>query len=259
VFFHAHPDDETLLTGGTMARLAAEGNRVVLVVATAGERGLTDDRVSPGETLGEVRMCELQAGAAVLGCARVVGLGYADSGSDEIRPVPGTFAAADVGDVAARLAALLRDENAELLTIYDPRGGYGHPDHVQVHRVGAAAARLAGTPCLLEATLDRDRLLRGVRLVSRLPGVRFDVGRLAGSYTRGDEITHRVDVRDFAAVKRHALAAHASQRTGGRDLRTLEVLLRLPLPVFRWALGAEWFVDRAMPAGHRSTHPFAPR
>jgi LmbE family N-acetylglucosaminyl deacetylase len=253
VFFHAHPDDETLLTGGTMARLAAEGDRVVLVVATAGERGLSG---GPSGNLGELRMRELQASAAALGCAQVVGLGYADSGSDGTPPRAGSFAAADVAHAAARLATLLRDEGAELLTIYDPRGGYGHPDHVQVHRVGAEAARLAGTPRVLEATVDRDRLLRGVRLVACLPGMRFDAEQLAGSYTGRGEITHRVDVRAFAAAKRAALAAHASQRTGGRGPRTLEVLLRLPIPVFRWALGTEWFVDRTMPVGARATHPF---
>jgi hypothetical protein len=128
VFFHAHPDDETLLTGGTMARLAAEGDRVVLVVATAGERGLTG---GSGDNLGEVRMRELQASAAAPGCARVVGLGYADSGSDGTPPRSGSFAAADVAHAAARLAALLRDEDAELLTIYDPRGAPSRRPHVR--------------------------------------------------------------------------------------------------------------------------------
>ena len=161
-----------------------------------------------------------------------------------------------MAQTAARLATLLRDEGADLLTIYDPRGGSGHPGHLQVHRVGAEAARLAGTPRVLEATVDRDRLLRGVRLVACLPGMRLDAEQLAGSYTGRGEITHRVDVRAFAAAKRAALAAHASQRTGGRGPRTLEVLLRLPIPVFRWALGTEWFVDRTMPVGARATHPF---
>ncbi|MFD0890019.1 PIG-L deacetylase family protein, partial [Streptosporangium algeriense] len=78
VFFHAHPDDEALLTAGTMAMLAAQGHRVVLVVATSGELGQAD--LEPGEALGAARMAELYRSAAALGCARVVNLGYGDSG-----------------------------------------------------------------------------------------------------------------------------------------------------------------------------------
>jgi LmbE family N-acetylglucosaminyl deacetylase len=254
VFLHAHPDDEALLTGGTMARLAAEGERVVLVVATAGERGLTGlEGADPG-SLQQVRLRELHASAAALGCARVVELGYADSGGPGAAPGPGAFATADPTEATERVAAVLREEDAVLLTVYDPVGGYGHPDHVQVHRVGTAAARLAGTR-VLEATVDRDLLLRGARLVSHLPGVAFDVAALARSYASRSEITHRVDVRAFARAKRRALAAHVSQRTGGAGTRTVEVLLRLPFPVFRRVLGTEWYVDRAAAPGRRSTHP----
>jgi LmbE family N-acetylglucosaminyl deacetylase len=256
VFLHAHPDDEALLTGGTMARLAAEGERVVLVVATAGGHGLTGlEGAGRGAPLEQVRLRELQASAAALGCARVVELGYADSGGLGATPGPGSFATADPTDAAERVAAVLREEDAALLTVYDPVGGYGHPDHVQVHRVGTDAARLAGTPRVLEATVDRDLLLRGARLVSHLPGVAFDVAALAGSYASRSEITHRVDVCAFARAKRRALAAHVSQRTGGAGTRTVEVLLRLPFPVFRRVLGTEWYVDRGAAPGRRSTHP----
>ncbi|MFD0658923.1 PIG-L deacetylase family protein [Thermocatellispora tengchongensis] len=170
VFFHAHPDDEALLTSGTMAMLAAQGYRVVLVVATAGERGLAD--LAPGDALGEARMEELYKSAALLGCARVVRLGYADSGLSETGGVAedrpdNAFIDADSEEAAQRLAAVLKEENAELVTIYDPAGGYGHPDHVQVHRVGKRAAEIAGTPIVLEATVNRDPLLRALRLASR--------------------------------------------------------------------------------------------
>jgi LmbE family N-acetylglucosaminyl deacetylase len=165
------------------------------------------------------------------------------------------FAAVDVAEAAARLATVLREEEAVLLTVYDPVGGYGHRDHVKVHRVGTAAARLAGTPRVLEATVDRDLLLRGVRWVSRLPGVALDVGALTTAYAAGSEITHRVDVRRFARAKRRAMAAHASQRSGGRAPRTLQLLLWLPFPVFRRVLGTEWFIDRATGARPGSTHP----
>jgi LmbE family N-acetylglucosaminyl deacetylase len=244
VFFHAHPDDEALLTAGTMARLAAEGHRVVLVVATAGERGLAAP--GAGGPLGEVRTEELHASALALGCARVEILGYRDSGLRG--DVPGGFAAADIDAAAARLAAILREENADLLTVYDPAGGYGHPDHVQVHRVGGAAARLAGTRVVLEATVDRDLLLRALRLVSLV--YRFPPGFVSGferAYVSGAEITHRVRVGRYAAAKRAAMAAHATQATGGDAVRTLAWLLRLPRPLFRVVFGTEWYVRRDRP------------
>ncbi len=174
VFFHAHPDDEALFTSGTMARLAAEGHRVVLVVATAGDQGLAAPESitsstsstsgttgTPGTAaprLGDVRLAELRASAAALGVARVEHLGYADSGLDgraEPTWAP-AFVRADADEAAGRLAALLAEERADLVTTYDPAGGYGHPDHVRVHQVGARAAELAGTPTVLEATVDRD-------------------------------------------------------------------------------------------------------
>jgi LmbE family N-acetylglucosaminyl deacetylase len=245
VFFHAHPDDEVLLTGGTMARLAAAGRRVVLVIATMGERGLTAGDGHPdGVALGRLRMRELAVSAAGLGCARVLWLGYRDSGSGPSPPPPGdSFAAADVDDAAARLASVLSLEAAELLTIYDPAGGYGHLDHVQVHRVGLRAAELAGTPHVWEATVDRDLLLRAARLVSRWPGITFDPAPLAQMYVAGADITHRVNVRRFARAKHRAMAAHATQRRGSETRRLLDVLVSLPHPVFRLALGTEWFVD----------------
>jgi LmbE family N-acetylglucosaminyl deacetylase len=240
VFFHAHPDDEALLTAGTMARLAAEGHRVVLVVATAGERGLAAPGAGP---FGEVRTAELRASARALGYARGEMLGYRDSGLTG--DAPGGFAAADTDAAAARLAAVLREENADLLTVYDPAGGYGHPDHVQVHRVGVAAARLAGTRVVLEATVDRDLLLRALRLVSLV--YRFPPGFVGGferSYAPGARITHRVRVGRYTGAKRAAMAAHATQATGGDAVRTLAWLLRLPRPLFRVVLGTEWYVRR---------------
>jgi LmbE family N-acetylglucosaminyl deacetylase len=234
VFFHAHPDDEALLTGGTMARLAKEGHRVVLAVATAGERGLSAHHPN----LGAARTEEAHASARVLGCARVEFLGYPDSGLDG----RDGFARADVCEAAEKLAALLHEEHADLLTAYDPGGGYGHPDHVQVHRVGALAAELAGTPRVWEATVDRTLLLRGLKL-ARLAR-RFDLAPFERAYTARHEITHSVDVKRYAHVKRAAMAAHATQTTGGESTRTLAALLKLPPPLFKVVLGTEWYVER---------------
>lgn len=249
VFFHAHPDDEALLTAGTMARLAARGRRVVLVVATAGERGLAAPAPG-GNGLGDRRMAELHRSAGLLGCARVVCLGYGDSGLDGSAVAqpgePQPFASADVEQAAVRLSEVLVEERAQLVTGYDAAGGYGHPDHLQVHRVAARAASLAGTPALLEATVDRDLLLRVLRLVStvyRFPPD-FDRAAFEHAYTPAHHITHRVDVRRFAAAKRASMAAHVSQTGGGDGVRTLAALLRLPVPLFRWVLGTEWYVRR---------------
>jgi LmbE family N-acetylglucosaminyl deacetylase len=246
VAFHAHPDDEALLTAGTLARAAAEGHRVVLVVATAGEAGL----VSGGRTgpaLGTRRRAELDRSAAALGVARVEVLGYADSGMRAEAGGAEAFARADVDEAAGRLAQILVDESADVLTIYDPAGGYGHPDHVQVTRVGARAAQLAGTPSVLEATVDRSALQRVLRLVHRLPGIPADFApqRFDRAFSAPDELTHCVDVRRYAGAKRAAMAAHVSQAVADEGTRTLAVLLRLPGPLFRLALGREWFVERS--------------
>ncbi|MCW2878169.1 MAG: LmbE family protein [Sphaerisporangium sp.] len=265
VFFHAHPDDEALLTAGTMAMLAAEGHRVVLVVATAGERGLAE--LPHGDELGEARTAELYESAAVLGVARVVLLGYGDSGLGEgggvgdgvgdDRPA-NAFIDADIEEAAQRLAAVLKEESSDLLTIYDPAGGYGHPDHVQVYRVGQRAAGIAGTPVLLEATVNRDPLLRGLRLAQRFYTFppEFDVRSFERAYSPGEVITHRVNVRRFVKVKRASMTAHASQASGGDGDRTLGVMLKIPGPLYRLVFGTEWYVRRDLPPGTRMRHPF---
>ncbi|WP_433218992.1 PIG-L family deacetylase [Dactylosporangium sp. CS-047395] len=237
--FHAHPDDETLLTGGTLARAAAEGHRVVLVTATLGEAGLA----TPGADLGSRRHAELMAAATALGCARVVALGYADSGLDSAADVTGArFADAPVSEAAERLAAIVREEHADVLTGYDANGGYGHPDHIQVHKVARAAAALTDV-VLFEATVDRARLrtvLAVLRVAGRLlPSLPF--GDPARVFTARRDITHVVDVRRYERQKRAAMRAHASQTEGGSGVRTLALLSRLPGPLFRAVCGREWF------------------
>ena len=132
-----------------------------------------------GATLATARHAELLASAAALGCARVEWLGYADSGLPADPADPEAFANADVEAAAERLAALLREEQVDVLTVYDRNGGYGHPDHVQVHRVGTRAAELAGTPVVLEATVPAGRvraLLRVLRLVGHPLGSSAPLG-----------------------------------------------------------------------------------
>ena len=241
VAFHAHPDDEALLTGGYLAARAAHGDRVVLVVATDGGAGLADPTF---RDLGVTRVRELDEAARHLGVARVVRLGYADSGMAHSPTTgEGRFVDADPEQAARRLADILDVEAADVLTGYDARGGYGHPDHVQVHRVARLAQGIATQrPRLLEATRDRTLLVRGIRLtrpVARaFPGITLPGTAI---YSARDEITHRVDVRPYLPNKRAALAAHASQTTGG--VRTIGVLLRLPPWITRRLLGVECFVE----------------
>jgi LmbE family N-acetylglucosaminyl deacetylase len=245
--FHAHPDDEALLTGGTLAKAAAHGHRVVLVTATNGERGLAGPEDGRGAALADRRLAELHASATALGCARVVALGYADSG---LRPDPhdrDAFANVDVREAASRVAALLREEDADVLLVYDRNGGYGHPDHVQVHRVGSLAARMASTPAVLEATVSAS-LFRAVLRLLRLVGDTLGTSAPLGTrhvFSRRDEITHRVRVHRHLGPKRMAMSAHASQRrAAGQQPRVLDRMLRLPRPLFGLVFGVEWYVEQ---------------
>ncbi len=239
VAFHAHPDDEVLLTGGTLAKLAAEGHRVVIVVATDGSMGQALDR----------RLAELRASADTLGAARVVHLGYADSGHGPVLlpdpPGRTRFARADLDEAAARLAVILREENAGLLLSYDAAGGYGHRDHIKVHQVGARAAQLAGGVRVLEATWPRQfypRLYLAAGLGRLVDRYRPWAAGMAGSPRAA--ITHRVNVRQYAAQKQAALVAHRSQHSGsGRAVRLMRLMIRLPVPVFRVLFGYEWFSE----------------
>jgi len=238
VAFHAHPDDEALTTGGTLAKAAAEGHRVVLVTATDGAVGLASSQYAG--TLADTRRAELHESARLLGVARVEMLGYADSGLGPVRPAdpPGQvcFNRTAVLEVAERLAEHLREESAQVLLSYDRNGGYGHPDHVQVHRVGALAASLAGTPRLLEVSVDPR--------VARVMAPRgFHVERVP-------DATHAVDVRPWIEVKRAAIRAHRSQLTSGGWLpRNNDILTRLPRRVLEMAIGWERYVDPSWPAG----------
>jgi LmbE family N-acetylglucosaminyl deacetylase len=249
VAFHAHPDDEVLWTGGTLARLAASGRRVIVVVACAGGLG-TGPAAHPA-----TRLAELRVSAARLGVARVVHLGYADSGHGPLLfpdpPGQVRFARADPGEAASRLAAVIAGEQASLLLSYDRHGGNGHRDHVRVHQVAARAAELraaSGQPLrVLEATAPRELaalVAAPARLLRLMAGP--DAAVIRAGFTPRAAIAHRVNVRRFAAAKQAALAAHRSQVHGsGRNARVFRVLVKLPVPVFGWLCGREWFAEPA--------------
>jgi LmbE family N-acetylglucosaminyl deacetylase len=153
------------------------------------------------------------------------------------------------------LARILEEERADVLTVYDPNGVYGHPDHVQVHRVGVRAGELARTPRVVEGTMNRDHVLRLIRVAADVfdsvdPGDRpteEEVGELG---VRESEITVAVDVREYALRKRHALAQHASQ------VPPDSFFLGIPDDAFVEAFGYEWFIRRDAPPGVQETDVF---
>ena len=256
VCFHAHPDDEAMSTGGSIARASADGHRVVLVVATNGEHGERPDDLGPGESLVERRRAETAASAAALGVARIVWLGYEDSGMTgwAQNESPGSFLQADVDEAASRLADVLVEEAADVVTVYDWHGNYGHPDHIKVHHVGHRAAELAGTPRVFEATINRDEVIRFVEAARErgdgltAPGGADDFDP-TGPADDGNplgmaeaEITLAVDVSAFVAQKRASLACHRSQVTD------TSFFLQMPDEVFAVAFGTEWFIEKGVEA-----------
>lgn len=247
VCFHAHPDDESMTTGGSMARAVAEGHRVVLVIATNGELGEVPDDLEPGETLLDRRRRESEASAAALGVHRLEWLGYKDSGMTgwEQNNDPASLWQTPVEEAAQRLATILRDENADVVTVYDWHGNYGHPDHVQVHRIGHRAAEIAGVTRVFEATMNRDSMRRFFEM-ARDAGEKFgpededwdpdgpaDDGNPFG--TPESELTHAVDVSGFVAHKRASISCHKSQVTDAG------FFMSMPDEAFAAAFGTEWF------------------
>ena len=254
VTFHAHPDDESIACGGVMRKAADEGHRVVLVIATRGEHGeVPDGFLAPGEQLWERRVIETQAAAAVLGVQRVEFLGYHDSGmmGEPTNDLPGSFWTASVEEAAERLAVILREEKADVLTIYDDNGGYGHPDHIQVHRVGRRAGEIADTPRVYQSTGNKDHMKRGMSefaVMAREAGLELPDADDGNTYGKPEaEITGSVDVTAYSAQKRAAMRAHASQ------ISEESFFLAMPDRAFDYVFGIEWFIREGQGPGITET------
>ena len=246
VFVHAHPDDEALLTAGTMARATSEGHRVVLVVATDGAAGLTSQEFQ--DDLAGTRLAEVEASARALGVARTVTLGYPDSGLHG--DVPGGFAQVGRFTIAKRIAGDLRRGGRRrprrlrpVRRLRAPRPRPGAP--LGAHGGGPVRTRRPGCsrrPC--PASPSRAPRISPPRCGSRPPSSRpseFDT-----AWTPRADITHRVDVRAHLAAKDASLRAHSSQAAADGTTRTLAVLTRLPRPLQALILGTEYYV--AVPA-----------
>ena len=263
VCFHAHPDDEAIATGGTMARAHADGHRVVLVAATDGAHGEVPDDLVAEETLADRRRAETEASARELGVDRVEFLGYTDSGMTgwDQNHHDGSFWQADVDEAARRLVDILVEESADVLTIYDWHGGYGHPDHIQVHRVGCRAEELARDRLpglrVVESTMNRDEMRRGVALARELgmdalgpdgddfdPDGPMDDGNPMG--TPESELTLGVDVTAYVDRKRASIAAHRSQVSDS------SFFLEMSPELFAQAFGREWYIEHDRAPGLRT-------
>jgi N-acetyl-1-D-myo-inositol-2-amino-2-deoxy-alpha-D-glucopyranoside deacetylase len=229
---HPHPDDEAIACGGVLARAAATGVHTVVVTCTGGEEGENLAGIDlAGEPLTVHRRRELAAALAALGVAEHHWLGYRDSGmaGSPANDHPDSFHRADVEEAARRLAVLLRRHRPQVVVSDDERGTYGHPDHVQAHRVTVRAVALAADPAAdvpgapwqvakrYVHTLGRARVLDGHRalVAAGLPSPFGDAEvhdvAAIGFGTPDDAITTEVDVRPWLAAKRAALAAHRSQ------------------------------------------------
>lgn len=248
--FHAHPDDESIGTGGSIARAVGEGHRAVIVMATDGRHGETPEDLEHGETLVDRRRAETEASANVLGAHEVRWLGYHDSGMTgwPQNEIAEAFIRADVDAAARRLADILVEVGADVMTCYDWHGGYGHPDHIQVHRVGHEAVRIAAERGrhirLLESTMNRthlSELMRAAGVSDFDPEGPADDGNPFGS-TR-DEITMAVDVTPYLEAKRASIACHASQVSDS------SMFLQMPAEMFAAAFGTEWFIEAGRPGG----------
>lgn len=244
LFLHAHPDDESIFTGGTMLRLADAGWRVVLVVATGGELGENSPVGAHGRDLAKVRREETEEAAALLGVARVHFLGYRDSGlaGALANDHPECLWQCDRAEAAAVVAGLCGEEGADSLVTYDELGIYGHPDHVAVHGIGRAAAGLARLGTWYEATVDREylhfvetHLVEEAALAGDLGLVRSHLG------VPSVLVSTVVDVRGRLAEKRAAMAAHRSQ------LPESASALQLGMDHFAEVYGFEWYVRTGPP------------
>jgi N-acetyl-1-D-myo-inositol-2-amino-2-deoxy-alpha-D-glucopyranoside deacetylase len=230
--FHAHPDDEVISTGGSLSMYAERGEQVVVVTATDGAEGEIhnyDDPDAIRPRLAEVRADEIRAALDVLGVKHHEFLGYRDSGmmGTEANDHPDAFWRADFMEATGRLVSLIRKYRPEVLVIYDPFGGYGHPDHINVHRIGmaafAGAADLGRFPLadgeqawspqkLYWAAWARSRVR--VMAEARLRAGLIDQeehDRMQEGGTPDEHIHAFIDVRDRVAAKEAALLAHRSQ------------------------------------------------
>jgi LmbE family N-acetylglucosaminyl deacetylase len=257
---HAHPDDEATSTGGTYRVLADQGVRTVLVTCTNGEFGDAPGGIKPGDDghdddeVARIREGELDRAVEVLGIDRLARLGYRDSGmkgwpqNDD----PASFWATPVADAAARVAAIMMEERPQVVVTYNEIGFYGHPDHIQAHRVTLAALALLD----YEPTLYFNAVPNSVFAIMRERWEREEREQREADEAKGiirppepeeseedrlemgtpdEAIGAAIDVSSATDAKYDALAAHHSQV--GESF-----WMKMSREEFKKAMGTEWFV-----------------
>lgn len=227
---HAHPDDESIETGATMAKYAAEGAHVCLVTCTRGEEGEVipeDLRHLSGDALGEYRTGELARACAALGVADQRYLGgvgrWRDSGmmGTPANDDPRCFWRADLDEATAELVRIVREVRPQVIVTYDANGFYGHPDHIQAHRVAIRAFERSADPSYGEGPPWAPS--RFYATAVPLPELEAQVGqgpfdrvRSVGEYgfgVPGEQVTTRIEAGEHLAAKIAAMRAHATQIT----------------------------------------------
>ncbi|MFG2005765.1 N-acetyl-1-D-myo-inositol-2-amino-2-deoxy-alpha-D-glucopyranoside deacetylase [Spirillospora sp. NPDC048911] len=276
LFVHAHPDDESIGTGASMAKYAAEGAHVCLVTCTLGEEGevipeeLRHLAADKEDRLGEHRIGELADACAALGVADHRFLGGAgrwrDSGmmGGASNDDPRCFWRAEVDEAAADLVKIIREVRPQVVVTYDERGNYGHPDHIQAHRVARRAVELAADPAhaggepwqvakFYAYATPRTVLARAIAVMreAKLPFDRVAGLDELGSGVPDDRITTMVDARPYLPAKLAALRAHRTQVSVAPD--EVGPFFALSNGLGQQAFGTEFFI---LLAGERG--PAAP-
>jgi N-acetyl-1-D-myo-inositol-2-amino-2-deoxy-alpha-D-glucopyranoside deacetylase len=250
---HAHPDDESLWTGGTIARYAAAGVQVTLVTCTLGEEGeiipesLHQLAADSADQLGGYRMGELRAACAALGVSDHRWLGgpgrWRDSGMVGVpaNAHPRAFVRGDLDEQAATLAAVLDEVRPQVVVTYGPDGGYGHPDHIRAHEITMAACaktggRSDGVARIFYAVTSRQATDSGVAELARVDDLPYRLPEPGELPVTDDAlITTTVSVADVYAMKLRAIAAHATQvsvwrSAGGTHCYALSNGIAQPIP-----------------------------
>jgi N-acetyl-1-D-myo-inositol-2-amino-2-deoxy-alpha-D-glucopyranoside deacetylase len=247
---HAHPDDETVMDGVTMAKYVAEGAGVCLVTCTLGEEGevLVEDLAhlgaDHGDDLGSHRLGELKVAMEILGVTDFIRLGgdgrYRDSGmayDAEGRAIPrdvlreGIFWTADLLEAANELVPVIRDRRPQVVITYNEAGNYGHPDHIQAHRVAMYATQLAGVPSYRQdlgepwtvtrvywSAMSKSRVLAGIKALRDAGDTETfqeldPEGPLSALMSDDADIAVEIDGTPWIAQKLAAMRAHATQIT----------------------------------------------
>jgi N-acetyl-1-D-myo-inositol-2-amino-2-deoxy-alpha-D-glucopyranoside deacetylase len=259
---HAHPDDEVFGTGGILARYSREGVQTVLVTATRGEVGeivdpTLDDagREAIRRELGKVREKELRESVSILGVKELRFLEFQDSGmvGTAENKNPHSFYQANFDEAVKRLVKLIREFKPQVIVTYNEWGGYGHPDHVQAHRVTLAAFLAADEarfypdlelpvwkPSKLYYTLVPKSLFAQAAEMGRKLGIDgpwnnpgFDMASIMGD--PDERITTKIDAREYFNLKKMALAAHRTQ------IAPDNFMFKMPDEMMREGMGIENF------------------